>query len=46
MICTYFSTKLGELSVDELKSILNDEDRFEKFIMDIDSEHHPLGNKL
>jgi len=36
------STKLGELSVDELKSILNDEDRFEKFIMDIESEHHPL----
>ena len=40
----YCSGKLVELSVEDLKGILNDEDHFEKFIMELETEYEPLGN--
>jgi len=37
-------SKLSELSVEELKSILNDEDHFEKVLLEVESEEKALVN--
>ena len=39
----FFRSKLSELSVEELKSILNDEDHFEKVLLEVESEEKALG---
>ena len=37
-------SKLTEMSVEELKSVLNDEDHFDKFLMELETDYQPLGN--
>jgi len=34
---------LADLPVEELKGILNDEDHFEKFIMEAETDYEPLS---
>ena len=38
-----FSVKLADLQIEELKGILNDEDYFEKFIMEAEADYEPLS---
>ncbi|XP_023328389.1 vacuolar protein sorting-associated protein 37A [Eurytemora carolleeae] len=40
------SAKLADLPVEELKGILNDEDHFEKFIMEAETDYEPLSSLL
>ena len=42
----HFSGSLGELSVEELKSILNDEDHFEAFLAQVEAKDQPLGRRI
>ena len=36
-------SKLTEMSVEELKSVLNDEDHFDKFLIELETDYQPLG---
>jgi len=39
-------SKLTEMSVEELKSVLNDEDHFDKFLMELETDYQPLESLL